>query len=134
MSDYSYQDMLRMQSDAKKRVLEMQKRSRNAAEDFNGRQNAVKVKEEASQEELPRVPKAISYPAELHSHTHPNMTKAPQRGNRLNIPDVRKALMGGFGNLSEDEYEKMFIMALCLLISEEKGEDSLIFALMYLLT
>ena len=132
MSDYSYQDMLRMQSDAKKRVLEMQKRSRSAAESFNGRQSAVKSKEEAAEEELPRVPKAISYPAELHSHM--NTAKPVHHTGRLNIPDIRKALTGAFGSLSDDDYEKMFILALCLLLSKEKKDDSLIFSLMYLLT
>lgn len=134
MNDYSYQDMLRMQGEAKKRVLEMQKRSRNAAESFNGRQNPVKVKEEETQQELPRVPKAISYPAELHSQSHPNISKASAHGHRLNVADIRKSLTGVFGGLSDDEYEKMFILSLCLLLSKEKGDDSLIFALMYLLT
>lgn len=135
MSDYSYQDVLRMQSEAKKRVLEMQKRSRDAAENFSGRHHTEKPKEEAQPEaELPRVPKSISYPTEIHSQSYRTGTSGHSSFNRLSPPDIRKALTGVFGNLTADEYEKMFILSLCLLLSKEKGDDSLIFALMYLLT
>ncbi len=134
MSDYSYQDMLRMQGEAKKRVIEMQKRSREAAENFSSRSKAEKVKEEKPEQELPRVPKAISYPTEIGASNPRGKNMSFLSGQGSTPFDLRKALNGVFGNLSADEYEKMFILSLCLLLSKERGDDSLLFALMYLLT
>ncbi|MBO5395903.1 MAG: hypothetical protein J6A97_03380 [Clostridia bacterium] len=131
MNDYTYQDMMRMQSEAKQRVLEMQKRSRNAADSFNGTQKTnVSAKNEPT-EELPRIPKKISYPAELHNG-YPNRTvqKKTPAGQGL---DIRKSLQSVFGNLSGDDYEKMFILSLCLLLTKDGADESLIMALMYLL-
>ncbi len=134
MSDYTYQDMMRMQSEAKQRVLEMQKRSKSAAESFNGRHKNEKTEDLPHQEDLPRVPKAISYPADL-KNSQQRLFQG-HRGNRerQNIFDIRGALQSVFGNLNDDDYEKMLIMSLCLLLSKENKDDSLIFALMYLLT
>ncbi|MBR3768857.1 MAG: hypothetical protein IKL10_11560 [Clostridia bacterium] len=134
MSGYSYQDMMRMQSEAKQRVLEMQKRSRSVAENFNDKHRAVKkTEEQPNEEELPRVPKAISYPTELQNSQHRQHSNKSSVAKNSGI-DLRKALNSVFGNLSSDEYEKMFILSLCLLLSKENHDDSLIFALMYLLT
>lgn len=127
MNDYSYQDMMRMQDEAKRRVLEMQKRSRNAADSFNGSQNG-NVREKIDAEELPRVPKKISYPAGLHG------MQGQQRKNHTGQGiDIRNALKSVFGDLSGDDYEKMFILALCLLLTKDGADESLIMALMYLL-
>lgn len=131
MNDYTYQDMMRMQSEAKQRVLEMQKRSRNAADSFNGTQKNYVPPKEEPQEELPRVPKKISYPAGLHTG-HPNQTaqKKVHAGQGI---DIRNSLKAVFGNLSGDDYEKMFILSLCLLLTKDGADESLIMALMYLL-
>ncbi len=135
MSDYTYQDMMRMQSEAKQRVLEMQKRSKSAAESFNGHSRAEKIDTLSPQQELPRVPKAISYPADLKgSQARAALSHHQTRERHNPLTDIRGALQSVFGNLSEDDYEKMLIMALCLLLSEEQKDDSLIYALMYLLT
>lgn len=136
MSDYSYTDMVKMQNEAKQRVLEMQKRSRDVLKSYNGEHATVKERKHEkpySEEELPRVPKTISFPAELptNSRQQPNNRGHSANGRGL---DLRAALNSVFGNLSEDEYEKMFILSLCLLLAEEHGDDSLIFSLMYLLT
>lgn len=131
MSNYSYDDMLRMQSEAKKRVMEMQKRSRDAAVSFNSASQQDKSKSASFSEELPRVPKAISFPAELHRDSQSRKTGNTEgRG----LSGLRSALDSVFGNLSPDDYEKMFILSLCLLLAKERGDDSLIFSLMYLLT
>ncbi len=131
MNDYTYQDMMRMQSEAKQRVLEMQKRSRSAAESFNGAQKNKAQPKEEQLEELPRVPKKISYPAGLHA-SQPNhaMQKKTHTGQGI---DIRNSLKSLFGNLSGDDYEKMFILSLCLLLTKDGADESLIMALMYLL-
>ncbi len=133
MSGYNYNDMLKMQSEAKKRVLEMQKRSKYAAEDFNSKKRQEKTQEELQvrEEELPRVPKSISLPAGLPTQ---NIRQSSNKSRRRERGDIRELLKNVFGNISEDDGEKMLILALCLLFTMEKGDDSLVFALMYLLT
>ena len=131
MSDYTYQDMMRMQSEAKQRVLEMQKRSRSAAESFNGAQKNSDRQKEEIQEELPRVPKKISFPAELNPGQH--RYSVGGKGISGQVTDIRSSLKAVFGNLSGDDYEKMFILSLCLLLTTDGADESLIMALMYLL-
>lgn len=134
MSDYSYNDMLKMQSEAKKRVLEMQKRSKDVVQNFScNRKEQNKQECSVREEELPRVPKAISFPADLHANSQAikNNKSKPVQGRGF---DIRGALESVFGNLSRDDYEKMFILSLCLLLAKENNDDSLIFSLMYLLT
>ncbi len=131
MNDYTYQDMMRMQNEAKQRVLEMQKRSRSAAESFNGIQKNDIRKNEEHQEELPRVPKKISFPAEINpGRVNQPHQKKPCTGRGT---DIRNALKGVFGNLNGDDYEKMLILSLCLLLTTDGADESLIMALMYLL-
>ncbi len=134
MNEYSYNDMLKMQSEAKRRVLEMQKRSKDVVQNFSGsRALQQEHKGGAPEEELPRVPKAISFPAELHSGSRgmQNNRNKPLQGRGF---DIRGTLESVFGKLTNDDYEKMLILSLCLLLAKENGDDSLIFALMYLLT
>lgn len=132
MSDYSYQDVMRMQLEAKKRVLEMQKRSRYAAERFNGQKSESESenREREEEAELPRIPKTISYPTELSSA---RKKQGSRRVNGAGI-NIRKVISDVFGNMTDDEYEKMFLLSLCVLLAKEQSDDSLILALMYLLT
>lgn len=131
MNDYTYQDMMRMQNEAKQRVLEMQKRSRNAADSFNGVHKNAARERDLQTEELPRVPKKISYPAELHgASVHNHSSVRAQQGRAF---DIRGTLKSVFGDLSGDDYEKMFILSLCLLLTKDGADESLIMALMYLL-
>lgn len=131
MSDYTYQDMMRMQSEAKARVLEMQKRSKNAADSFNGIQKTNLPGTINEEDELPRVPKKISYPAGLRESSGINSVSRNLRtGQGI---DIRNTLKSFFGDLSGDDYEKMFILSLCLLLTKDGADESLIMALMYLL-
>ena len=132
MSDYSYQDVMRMQLEAKKRVLEMQKRSRYAAERFNGQKSEPESenREREEETELPRIPKKISYPTEISVAGK----KQGSRQAKVGGINIRKIISDVFGNMNDDEYEKMFLLSLCVLLAKEQSDDSLIFALMYLLT
>ncbi len=132
MNDYSYKDMMKMQSEAKQRVLEMQKRSRNAASHFNSEKansNRDSVKND-NEAELPRIAKAISYPTEITSERK----SMPTEKDKNFAADLRHSLRQIFGNIANGDSEKLFIMALCLLLAEENTDDTLIVALMYLLT
>ena len=46
----------------------------------------------------------------------------------------RRFLSSGQGDLSGEEAEKMFLLALCLLLHQENGDEGLLMAMMYLLT
>ena len=130
MSDYTYQDMMRMQSEAKKRVIEMHKRSKDVADSFNGKKNVPETAPEKGSEDLPRIPRAISYPAGLQTQPrHRENQKRPAPAT-----DIRRLLTSAFGNLTDDDYERMFILSLCLLLTKEGSDESLVVALMYLLT
>lgn len=130
MKDYTYNDMMRMQNEAKQRVLEMQKRSRSAADSFR---NTGVSHGEKGESELPRIPKAISYPAELKSSAK---NHSPGNTGELSLrqKNLRSNIYNIFGNLDNEDYERMFLLALCLLLAEDSHDDSLVFALMYLLT
>lgn len=130
MNDYTYQDMMRMQSEAKRRVIEMQKRSKDVADNFNTKRTVTDIPED--REELPRIPRAISYPAELP--TQPRHNEHRKKALAVPVTEIKNMLASAFGNLTGDDYERMFILALCLLLSKEGTDESLIIALMYLLT
>ncbi len=137
MSDYTYKDMMRMQSEAKQRVIEMQKRSKLVADSFNDKNRApknenIEIENTNENEDLPRIAKAISYPTEITT-VHPRQTHENSRNKHI-ISDLRESLKKVFGNITGGDSEKLFIMALCLLLAEESTDDSLIMALMYLLT
>lgn len=130
MDDYSYDDIMRMQEEAKARVLEMRRRSRFAAENFT----LPGGKRCAENEAPPGTAKAISYPVELPQgrtgeKQTPELMKKAQRKNGIST-----ALCNVFGELSGEETENMFLLALCLLLKEENGDEGLLMALMYLLT
>lgn len=64
-----------------------------------------------------------------------------ERTNDLGVKNAARgsvslsaALHDWFGSLGEEETEKMFILALCLLLSQENGDEGLLLSLMYLLT
>ena len=134
MNDYSYADMMRMQEEAKQRVLDMKKRAREYADTFSY-ERAAENEKEPKPDIIPEKAKAISYPVEFDRPVKSNNDYC-----RNNIISAQKkcgistALNKVFGNLSEEETERMFIMALCLLLSNESGDDELVLSLMYLLT
>ena len=91
------QEMRARQEEAKRRVLEMQSRSRFAAEQMN------------------------------RSLGNPSEEAAPQQRNRSEPAK-------GIQNMSREELERLFILSLCLLLSQEEADQSVILGLMYLLT
>lgn len=133
MSDYSYADIMRMQEEAKQRVIDMKKRSRKFADDFSAdRKNDADKK--TSADIIPEKVKAISYPVEYDLPTGKNGYGINSNITAQKKNGISAALNKVFGNLTEEETERMFIMSLCLLLSNETGDDELILSLMYLLT
>ena len=158
MNDYTYQDILRMQEEAKARVLEMRRRSRfftdasaepalPAEPQPPGARRSEGVADHA---------RSIRMPVELPGEK-PNASQETDRGEasgpgggavettaRLAQPGAKNAARGStglpaalrnvFGSLGEEETEKMLILALCLLLSQENGDEGLLLSLLYLLT
>lgn len=91
------QEMRARQEEAKRRVLEMQSRSRFAAEQMN------------------------------RSLGNPSGEPAPKQADRSEP-------VKGIQNMSREELERLFILSLCLLLSQEEADQSVILGLMYLLT
>lgn len=160
MKEYNYKDVLSMQEQAKQRVMEMQKRSKFAVDEMNREihPNETHVNQSDRQKSsvrevgVPQQPKNIHYPVNLNgtkeksantsfsSHgkknavtenksNHSAYTKQSQR--RSDLPESLRKI---FGNLSKEDSEKMLILALCLLLTSEQADDSLIMAMLYLLS
>ena len=167
MNDYSYRDIMRMQEEAKARVMEMQRRSRFLAEDFaGGEARAESGERRAEMQAEPQEPqeyraRAIRMPVELPERRGPSSESGERRAEirqgteertmergrgesnaefGMRNAELRQgtgltaALRNVFGDLSGEEAEKMFLLALCLLLHQENGDEGLLMAMMYLLT
>ncbi len=154
MSDYTYQDILRMQEEAKARVMEMRRRSRFLTEGYPPEQTGGPSGDPPQRRcETPSEhAAAIRMPVELPGEASPQTGGGAGKPFRQTVPDPERtdaagtknaargriglptALRNVFGSLGEEETEKMFILALCLLLSQENGDEGLMLALMYLLT
>ena len=150
MNEYSYRDVMRMQEEAKARVMEMRRRSRFLAEDFaGGDARAEYGGSSAEMRQEPEEPRerrmgAIRMPVELPERGGPSAESGAQREasaeSGVRRAEMRQgtgltaALRNVFGNLDEEETEKMFLLALCLLLHQENGDEGLLIAMMFLLT
>ena len=98
MTEQELNELRTRQEEAKRRVLEMQSRSRFAAEQMN---------------------RSLGVPA---------------KQERQGPEPVPAAKNNGFQHLCPEELERLFILSLCLLLSHENADQSVILGLMYLLT
>ena len=141
MNDYSYRDIMRMQEEAKARVMEMQRRSRFLAEDFAGGEARAECGERSAEIQKEPRARAIRMPVELPEaraesggRSGPSAESGVRRAEMRQGTGLTAALRNVFGDLSGEEAEKMFLLALCLLLHQENGDDGLLMAMMYLLT
>lgn len=136
MADYTYSEIMKMQNDAIKRVEDMQKKARKTA-------GLEKEKEEKSPSNVPvqkpeRVPMPNDYLEKLKDYAT-NSSHTEKEGNKTNHqPEKHFASQntgnGGFlGEFNMDE-DKALLLSLIMLLSEEKGDELLIMALIYMLT
>ena len=152
MADYSYQDLMKMQNDAIRRAEEMQKRARQSAGLERERQE-VHPSSVTQKEEPRRVPMPNDYLENLKSYgsnSSKNESEPRQKeDNRENGREYkteqqnnnRPNFQGGFedkikslfGDLNIDS-DKALLLSLILLLSEEKADELLIMALIYMLT
>ena len=104
--DYSYNDLVRMQEQAIRRVRDMQERARLT---MNGQEESSPVKDTA--EEVVREEKEEKRSAEA----------------------VREAPRNPLGNLLNLDKDKAVILPLLLLLGKENSDNILLLALMYIM-
>ena len=154
MADYTYLELMKMQNDAIKRVEDMQKRARKTAgfteenDATSGEKNEAKNSSVTLQKDAPkrvRMPddylqnlkeyaKSIS---DKNSNNEENNEKrnSSEEQNRK-IPSAKSSTDGMksvLGDVKIDE-DKALILSLILLLSEENADETLILALLYMLS
>ena len=151
MADYSYNEIMKMQNDAIRRVNEMQKRAKSVVNDINEEETSTKKAASKSEATVKRVKMPNDYLEELKgfaatSSYFENNEETDKRTTETknvkqdtnnekehipkNQPDIFKNLLGGM-DLDSD---KALILSLILLLTEEKGDEMLILSLLYMLT
>lgn len=126
MADYTYKEMMKMQNDAVRRVEDMQRRARKAAgltdEQDIGESTASSVRREPQ-----HIPQPSGY---LKTSEKPKETPRTEDKRETDFLDsIRK----GFGSIDIDS-DKALILSLVLLLSQEKSDEGLLTALIYMLT
>ena len=128
MADYTYKELMRMQSDAVRRVEDMQRRAREAAGIGDHRDD---VEKKPADSVVKREPQHIPQPEGYLP-----------RAERMNTPQIRNENTGvsfldeikkGFDKIDIDE-DKALILSLVLLLSGENADEGLLTALIYMLT
>ncbi len=149
MADYSYKDLMKMQNDAIRRAEDMQRRARQSAGLERGKKE-TQQNTTAKKEEPRRVPMPNDYLDNLKNYgTNSSKTEDEPREKQENkkteknenqsnnqpkfqnnFEDKMKSV---FGDLNIDS-DKALLLSLILLLSEEKADELLIMALIYMLT
>ena len=152
MADYSYQDLMKMQNDAIRRAEDMQRRARQSAGLERGKgenqQNQTAKKEEPRRVHMPNdylnnlknygsnSSKTENEPREKEETKKENKKeyKNEQSNNQPKFQNSFEDKMKSvFGDLNIDS-DKALLLSLILLLSEEKADELLIMALIYMLT
>lgn len=117
MADYTYNELMKMQNDAIKRVEDMQKKARCTA----GLDSSEKKAETPVEK-----PKHIPMP-QNYLKTNKEAAPQPESGNGLNdnIKNIIKDI-----NVDSDT---ALLLSLLLLLTEENADETLIMALLYIL-
>ncbi len=126
MAEYTYQELMRMQNDAIRRAEDMQMRARKTAGLGEEKQEKVFV---PSQE-----PKRIKMP---EGYLGNNQKRDSNQETKQNPPDSHndafEKLKSSFADIAIDS-DKALLLSLIMLLSEEKADELLIMALIYMLT
>ena len=126
MRDYTYQEMMKMQEEAVKRVREMKKRSAFAAEDAESTLNSGKYEEDRRIFTNSDGVKRISYPVE-YDKRHGDF---PSDENRQ---EIETPVCKGLADYIRDDPDALLIISVIILLSEENADPSLLSALAYIL-
>lgn len=142
MADYTYNEMMKMQNDAIRRVEEMQKRARKTVGLDGNNKKEAEPSPEISRDEPRRVSMPKDYLENLKtfaansSHNEESTAKEeysepPKPKTKQPKINLNKDFSLGDFNMDDD---KALLLALILLLSEEGADELLIMALIYMLT
>ena len=144
MADYSYKDLMKMQNDAIRRAEDMQRRARQSA-GLEKDEPEQREKTAVKKEEPRRIPMPNGYLDNLKYYGTDSHKEENRGENRENKPrkdnsghnngqqSFEDNLKNLFGNLNMDS-DKALLLSLILLLSQEKADEILIMALIYMLT
>ncbi len=127
MADYTYTELMRMQSDAVKRVEDMQRRARRAAGIDDESKTDASQNTHSVRREPHHIPQPEGYLPKPERSEQPKVNKEPTGMTFLD--GIKK----GFDKFNIDE-DKALILSLVLLLSGENGDEDLLTALIYMLT
>lgn len=151
MAEYSYNEIMKMQNDAIKRVNEMQKKAKSVVDEINEdktryqepsqkqntRQSANRVKMPNDYlDELKNFASTSSYfeESEPRQQPHEHSENSERTKNTTNQQNSQKDNVKNIlGDLNLDS-DKALILSLILLLTEEKADEMLILALLYILS
>ncbi len=142
MADYTYNEMMKMQNDAIRRVEEMQKRARKTVGLDEKDKKEIEPPPEISRDEPRRVSMPKDYLENLKqfaansSHKEEVTTKeqnSETQKQETKPPKINQGKETSFGDFNMDD-DKALLLALILLLSEEGADELLIMALIYMLT
>ena len=144
MADYSYQDLMKMQNDAIRRAEEMQKRARQSA-GLEREKQEKQPRPTAKKEEPRRVPMPNDYLENLKSYGSNSSMNEKESEEKEHNKNPQSNTQPKFQNSFEDKIksvsgdlnidsDKALLLSLILLLSEEKADELLIMALIYMLT
>lgn len=140
MSDYTYGELMKMQNDAIKRVEDMQRRARQSA-GLEAEKTEQNREAEVSVQEPRRVPMPNDYLEKLKSFAANSSygedmasteKEEPKKGSSIK-KELAEKNNGSFGDFNLDS-DTALLLSLVLLLSEEKADEILIMALLYMLT
>lgn len=144
MADYSYNDIMKMQNDAIKRVNEMQKRAKTVVEEIN--EEKSQYKEPPKPQDVKRVKMPDDYLDELKnfastsSHFEKSETApiskeyADEKKAHNPLPKQHEQTLNNILNDLNMDSDKALILSLVLLLTEEKADELLVLALLYILS
>ena len=154
MADYSYNEIMKMQNDAIRRVNEMQKRAKFVVEEANEEEKIPQKEREVevnNNNTIKRVKMPNDYLDELKgfastsSYFEKEEVKKTVRENKEQ-KEERKEYTGKTQNINQNDFfknilgdlnldsDKALVLSLILLLTEEKADEMLILALLYILT
>ncbi len=148
MAEYSYNEIMKMQNDAIKRVNEMQKRAQTVVDEINEEKTEHKEipLKQNNQTEVNRVKMPNDYLDELKKfastssyfeNSENNKTQTKHQENKKETRPQPKGQNDTLKNILNDlnmDSDKALILSLVLLLTEEKADEMLILALLYILS
>ena len=151
MAEYSYNEIMKMQNDAIKRVNEMQKRAQTVVDEINEEKeryhetpSTQNIKQSVNRVKMPNdyLDELKSFAStsshfeesETEQNTHRDYKEANSKKEEPKQHFTQKDTVKNILNDLNLDSDKALILSLILLLTEEKADEMLILALLYILS